>query len=62
MERACKRVYEVEGVLLAMEKRKEACENCVYNKKWFCCIVIDHVKRGGHCSEYEERKKKIDTP
>ena len=35
---------------------------CVYNKKWFCCIVIDHVKRGGHCSEYEERKKKIDTP
>lgn len=38
-----------------MEKKRESCENCVYNQKWFCII-------SGHCSEYEEQKKKIDTP
>ena len=45
-----------------MEKKREACENCVYNQKWFCIIMGDYVKRSGHCSEYEEQKKKIDTP
>ena len=45
-----------------MEKKREACENCVYNQKWFCIIMGDYVKRSGHCSEYEDRKKKIDTP
>ena len=42
-----------------MEKKREACENCVYNQKWFCIIMGDYVKRSGHCSEYEEQKKKI---
>lgn len=37
-----------------MEKKREACENCVYNQKWFCIIMGDYVKRSGHCSEYEE--------
>lgn len=54
-------MYEVEGVLLAMEKRKEACENCVYNKKWFCCIVIDHVKRGGIVPNMRNGRRKL-TP
>ena len=45
-----------------LEKEREACENCVYNQKWFCIIMGDYVKRSGHCSEYEEQKKKIDTP
>lgn len=45
-----------------MEKKRESCESCVYNQKWFCIIVGDYVKRSGHCSEYEEQKKKIDTP
>lgn len=45
-----------------MEKKRESCENCVYNQKWFCIIIGDYVKRSGHCSEYEEQKKKIDTP
>lgn len=44
-----------------MEKEREACENCVYNQKWFCIIMGDYVKRSGHCSEYEEQKKKL-TP
>lgn len=35
-----------------MEKKRESCENCVYNQKWFCIIM----------GEYEEQKKKIDTP
>lgn len=44
-----------------MEKKRESCENCVYNQKWFCIIMGDYVKRSGHCSEYEEQKKKL-TP
>ena len=38
---------QLDGMLIAIEELQDA---------------IDHVKRGGHCSEYEERKKKIDTP
>lgn len=55
-------MQEVKGVLLDNGKEREACENCVYNQKWFCIIMGDYVKRSGHCSEYEEQKKKIDTP
>lgn len=32
------------------------------DKQLFKMKMGDYVKRSGHCSEYEEQKKKIDTP
>ena len=40
-----------------MAEKRESCEDCVYNQKWFCVIMGDYVKRSGHCSEYEKKKK-----
>ena len=40
-----------------MEKEKreqESCTSCAYRKDWYCPVAGDHVKREGHCSEYEK--------
>ena len=50
------------GMLPSEAEVRKHGEDCVYNQKWFCIIMGDYVKRSGHCSEYEEQKKKIDTP
>jgi len=39
------------------KQKKETCATCTYNKKWFCNIAGDFVKREGHCSEYAKKQK-----